>query len=209
MYKVFVYGKPVYLTDNLQFFQQVEHTTKSVFTNSIALKELLKKLRLSKINHEWVIYAFDLADLWLNFTSLYKVIDAAGGLIQNKKGEFLFIFRRGKWDLPKGKIDFGETIAEGAVREVKEECGLQEVILGKMLKQTYHTYTEGNKRVLKITYWYEMDVPGNQKLIPQLEEDITDIKWIKRSQLNEIKKNTYKSVADLINEYILLEVPTE
>lgn len=202
MYKVFVYGKPVYLTDNLGSFQQTPHQHKGVFTNTDDLEKLIKKIRTNKTIEEYVIYSFDMAALWDGFRTVFMVIDAGGGVIRNSKGEILFIFRKGKWDLPKGKIEPGETIAEGAVREVMEECGLTKVTLGRLLTTTYHTYTQGNKRILKLSHWYEMEVPNGQKLVPQLEEDITEIKWIKPSRLNEVRSNTFKSVADLLDEFV-------
>ncbi len=203
MYKVFVYGKPVYLTNDLSYFQQTTSNHKSVYTTVEELSRLIKRIRANKTIEEYLIYCFDLAEVWQSFTSLFMVIDAGGGIIRNKKGEFLFIFRKGKWDLPKGKIDPGETIADGAIREVKEECGLTEVNLGNLLTTTYHTYTQGNKKILKQSHWYEMDVPNGQKLVPQLEEDITDIKWIKPTKLAEVRTNTFKSVADLLDEFVV------
>ncbi len=202
MYKVFVYGKPVYLINDLSYFQQIAHNYKSVFTKTVELQKLIKKIRASKTIEEYYIYSFDLDELWQSFSSIFMVIDAGGGIIRNKKGELLFIFRKGKWDLPKGKIEIGETIADGAIREVKEECGLTEVHLGKKLTTTYHTYTQGNKKILKQSHWYEMDVPNGQKLVPQLEEDITDIQWIKSTKLSEVRGNTFKSIADLLDEFV-------
>lgn len=201
MYKVFVYGKPVLLTSDLSFFQHLAHNHKSVFTNTDALGKLIKKIRANKTIEEYVIYSFDLSELWMSFTSLFMVMDAGGGIIRNKKGELLFIFRKGKWDLPKGKIEVGETIADGAVREVMEECGLTDVHLGKLLTTTYHTYTQGNKKILKQSHWYEMNVPNGQKLVPQLEEDITEIKWIKPTKLAEVRSNTFRSIADLLDQF--------
>ncbi|MES2628853.1 MAG: NUDIX domain-containing protein [Bacteroidota bacterium] len=201
MYKVFVYGKPVYLTNDLSYFQNIPHNHKSVFTNAEDLGRLIKKIRVGKTVEEYIIYSFDLNELWMAFTSLFMVIDAGGGIIRNQKGELLFIFRKGKWDLPKGKIEIGETIADGAVREVKEECGLTQVELGKLLTTTYHTYTQGNKKILKQSHWYEMTVPNGQKLVPQLEEDITEIRWIKPTQLKEVRNNTFKSITDLLDQF--------
>lgn len=202
MYKVFVYGKPVYLTNDLSSFQHTHHTHKSVYTNADDLVKLIKRIRANDSIEEYIIYCFDLAELWQSFTSIFTVMDAGGGVVRNKKGEILFIFRKGKWDLPKGKIELGETIADGAVREVMEECGLVTVFPGKLLTTTYHTYTQGNKKILKQSHWYEMEAPDGQKLVPQLEEDITEIKWVKPAKLNEIRANTFKSVADLLDEYV-------
>ncbi|HEX4888699.1 MAG TPA: NUDIX domain-containing protein [Luteibaculaceae bacterium] len=202
MYKVFVYGKPVYLTDDLTFFRHTPHNNKAIFSDGEALEKIIKRIRSGKTISEFVIFGFDLADLWAHFQRLFAVIEAGGGVIHNAKGELLFIFRKGKWDLPKGKIDPGETIHEGAVREVMEECGLNRVELGRLLTTTYHTYTERNTKILKHTHWFEMSVPDGQKLVPQVEEDITDIRWFKPNALALVRQNTYRSVADLLDEYL-------
>ena len=69
-----------------------------------------------------------------------KVITAAGGLVLNPNTEILMIFRRGHWDLPKGKLDEGETIVSCAVREVQEETGLSDIHVDQFLLMTKHTY---------------------------------------------------------------------
>ena len=132
------------------------------------------------------------------FSSIFKIIEAAGGLIENEKGEFLFIFRNGKWDLPKGKIDPGEKKKAAALREVEEECGLKKAKIHQQLISTYHMYEWNEKIVFKVTYWYKMIGDSSQKLKPQLEEGITKIKWIKSEKFNTVRKNTYPSVLDVL-----------
>lgn len=127
-----------------------------------------------------------------------KKIIAAGGLVFNSKQELLMIFRRGKWDLPKGKLDEGETIAECAVREVQEETGLHEVILGESLGITLHTYTEKGVDIEKESHWYRMTAPGNQPLVPQREEDITSIEWVGKNKIEACLQNTYANITDII-----------
>ena len=114
------------------------------------------------------------------------------------KDEILMIFRRGKWDLPKGKLDTGETLEDCAIREVEEETGLRNIKLLSPLIITYHTYHEGSKFILKESHWYKMKVTGEQKLIPQTEEDIHEIKWVKKSDLKPYMKNSYPSVVDVL-----------
>src|SRR5215510_275068 len=100
-----------------------------------------------------------------------KKIIAAGGLVVNDRDELLMIFRRGKWDLPKGKLDKGESLKDCAIREVEEETGLKNITLGPPLIITYHTYHEGARFILKESHWYKMSVSGQQNLVPQTEED--------------------------------------
>lgn len=128
----------------------------------------------------------------------FRMITAAGGIVKNGKGEYLFIYRLGKWDLPKGKVDEGEKIKKAAVREVEEECGIQVNYRGKKLATTYHLYTIKNELVVKKTVWYEMGINGKPKLIPQQEEDITKAIWLKGQELDKVRKNTYPLIHDLL-----------
>ena len=126
------------------------------------------------------------------------VIDAGGGMVKNTKGEYLFIYRNDKWDLPKGKIEKGEGKREGALREVQEECGIAVSEIGERICKTYHTYTYKGEVVLKRTYWYLMGYTGSEKLKPQREEGITDVRWFKKEQIDTIVKNTFPSIMDVL-----------
>jgi len=128
---------------------------------------------------------------------------AAGGLVTNDASELLLIYRRGFWDLPKGKLDEGETIEQCAVREVEEETGLTKVQLGKLAGVTYHEYFDEWKQrdVVKETHWYAMYAPGAQPLVPQHEEDIEDIRWVAQHDMQPYLQHTYKNIADIINRY--------
>lgn len=129
-----------------------------------------------------------------------KII-AAGGIVENEEKEILLIFRRGKWDLPKGKLDDGETIEECAVREVEEETGMRSIQLGELIDVSLHNYTERGKDIEKETYWYAMKVKGEQHLVAQTEEDIEDIKWVRESELSGYLANTYDNIIDIIEKY--------
>lgn len=119
----------------------------------------------------------DVERLWTDFRSHYKWVEAAGGIVTNvESGKQLFIFRRGFWDLPKGKLDKGESGAEAAVREVKEETGLTDLILGDPLPTTYHTYRTKKHRVLKPTYWFAMS-SRQMTLMPEDGEGIELAQW--------------------------------
>lgn len=133
------------------------------------------------------------------FCKDYQRITAGGGLVYNRKQELLLIFRQGKWDLPKGKKDKGEEIEETAVREVQEECGLGEIELGDFIAKSYHTYFMDGQRVLKTTHWYEMKVKETSEMEPQLEENITDLKFFPLSELNIETLDTYNSIRDILS----------
>lgn len=126
------------------------------------------------------------------------LIKAAGGLVSNGKGEYLFIFRNKKWDLPKGKVEKEEKIKVAAVREVEEECGVKIEKRGKRLCKTYHIYELNGKVVLKTTSWYKMEVKGKPKLIPQKEEGITSASWVNGSGIKNKLKNTYPLILDVL-----------
>jgi mutator protein MutT len=126
------------------------------------------------------------------------LIKAAGGLVENENGEVLFIFRRGKWDLPKGKLDKGETLEECAVREVKEETGISSLELVRFLLITEHEYEERGIPILKESHWWLMKTKGSQLLIPQREEGITEIKWIASADFKIVSQNTYPLILDVL-----------
>ena len=129
-----------------------------------------------------------------------KII-AAGGIVENEEGKILFIYRRGKWDLPKGKLDEGESIEQCAVREVEEETGLRDIRLNDFIDTTSHYYRENGKNMLKQTYWYAMTVTGTQKLTPQLEEDILEGRWVSQAELDYYFANTFNNIKEIVRKY--------
>lgn len=137
-----------------------------------------------------------------DFFSLFKVIKAGGGLVMNAKGEVLLIFRRGSWDLPKGKKEKGEKRKQTALREVQEETGIHNLSLHSALPDTYHTYRINKQRILKLSYWYLMET-DEHNLVPQTEEDIEIAKWVKISELKKGKfQPMYKNIERLIGHFI-------
>jgi ADP-ribose pyrophosphatase YjhB (NUDIX family) len=138
------------------------------------------------------------------FTHSFKLIEAAGGFIQlNEKKfsaqkKFLFIFRNGKWDLPKGKLELGESIEEGAIRECEEECKVSELKIIKKLAPTYHMFLQKKEWIIKKTYWFLMESTFTGKLVPQKEEGITRVEWIAEKDFSRVKENTYPSVIDVM-----------
>ena len=133
------------------------------------------------------------------------IITAAGGLVQNNEGAFLLIFRRGFWDLPKGKLDVGESIPDCAVREVREETGLQSLELGPFICTTAHPYFDTwlNKDVVKQTHWFSMLSLANDILVPQTEEDITELRWVDKVEAAELAQKAFPSIKEMIEKYYL------
>ncbi|MEO8884604.1 MAG: NUDIX domain-containing protein [Mucilaginibacter sp.] len=136
------------------------------------------------------------------------LIEAAGGIVKNTAGAYLFIYRNDKWDLPKGKIEKGEKTKEAAVREVEEECGIKVSQLGTKICKTYHAYISREEVVLKKTHWYKMKSRGQEKLKPQKEEGITDVRWFKKKNVDTIIANTFPSIMDvLVKTYLVTDMP--
>jgi 8-oxo-dGTP pyrophosphatase MutT (NUDIX family) len=141
-----------------------------------------------------------------DFKSIFKgikrsmiLIKAAGGIVSNEGKKYLFIFRNGKWDLPKGKIEKGENSRVAAVREVQEECGISIDRSGDKVCNTYHIYEINGAMVIKKTAWYWMRAHKQEKLVPQLEEGITDARWLSPGDLMLVRQNTYPLIRDLLN----------
>ena len=143
----------------------------------------------------------DIEKVFKSILQKFEVIKAAGGVVKNADGEYLFIHRLGKWDLPKGKVENSEKMKDAAVREVEEECGINIDYLGPKLQSTYHTYIFRGKLVFKQTNWYEMAVNKSPKLTPQLEEDITDARWVKKKNIDMILQNTYPLITQIIERF--------
>jgi 8-oxo-dGTP pyrophosphatase MutT (NUDIX family) len=141
------------------------------------------------------------------------LIEAAGGLVKNEAGSYLFIYRNGKWDLPKGKVEKKEKNKVAAVREVEEECGIKVSKLEEKICKTYHTYIYKGEVVLKKSHWYAMRYKGKGKLVPQLEEGITDVRWVTKEQVSTLIQNTFPSIIDVLEKVELViskeELPSE
>jgi 8-oxo-dGTP pyrophosphatase MutT (NUDIX family) len=130
-------------------------------------------------------------------------IEAAGGMVLNTKGELLMMKRKGKWDMPKGKLDEGETVEECAVREVKEETGLAPIYSVRKLQTTFHTYPYNGKTALKPSHWFLMHYIGTKEPIPQTEEDITEIRWVDKESAKELLENAFPSIKEMVERYFL------
>jgi 8-oxo-dGTP pyrophosphatase MutT (NUDIX family) len=202
MYITIYFGdKPVFLCNELDaVIQEYLHHPDAVFIDEIsnpAIKSLLHEIAKPEF-HAGVLLDPDLEQLKKAFFRHFKPVTAAGGVVENEHHEILLIFRRGKWDLPKGKLDPGETLEQCALREVEEETGLKGVVLKKPLTVTYHTYEEFGKHIVKDSHWYLMKVKGEQLLQPQTEEDIHEIRWVKKKDLPTYYDLAFPSVREVL-----------
>lgn len=200
--KIYFNDKPVFLCDKIdEIIDEYRHHPDAVFVDEIstaAINSLLHEIAKPQF-HAGILFNKDFNKLKKSFFKHFTLIIAAGGVVINNQNEILMIFRRGKWDLPKGKLDEGETLEQCAVREVKEETGLTSIKLEEKITTTYHTYTEFGKHILKESHWYKMTANNHEQLVPQAEEDITDIKWIAPSDLKKYTAATYQTIPEVIS----------
>ena len=189
MYQVFYKEKVILLTD------VIEQDTGLVVLplKNIKLKEVIKILN-KKSTISVHLFHKNRDNLLKYFFKSIKIVIAAGGKIINSKSDTLFIYRDDKWDLPKGKSEKNELLSDTAVREVIEETGIRGVSIKKPLDVTYHIFKRDDEYRLKITYWFEMFSDYSGKFTPQLNENITDVCWIKKENLENIKNNSYPNI---------------
>jgi ADP-ribose pyrophosphatase YjhB (NUDIX family) len=198
-YKVFINEHPVSFDEKPKFNEQSTSLLNIKADLGVNFQELVRWLLNESVDIEVNLFSDNVEKLWENFADSFNKLTAAGGLVRNEAGEILFIKRLGKWDLPKGKVENGESIEEAANREVKEECGLTELELGEKLPTTFHMYQMEEKNILKETHWFEMKSVSEQDLVPQTEEDIELVKWVDPKQIEEQLKNTYSSLKQILN----------
>ena len=195
MYKVFVNDKPLFLTNEIS-----KETNFQIFLlESIDIKQLIVKMFQNKIQKAYLYYP-DEKEIMKTLKSKISVSKAGGGLVYNKEGAVLFIYRGGKWDLPKGGTEKGEDIEETAMREVEEETGVNKLKITKKLQKTYHVFKRNGIYKLKITHWFEMHSDFDGIPIGQLEEGIEKVAWILPSEMPEILKKSYENIKLLFEE---------
>ena len=199
MYKVFVNESPLILTN-----EKPDNTVGNVFLmedNAInyAITSLSKKLLKEA-------YIYDPSDKILEkFSSKIPIVVAAGGLVKNKKGKVLFIYRNDKWDLPKGKLDKGESIEKAAMREVEEETGVSGLHIDKYLKTTYHIFKRNGEYRLKKVYWFAMITKFEGTLIAQTDEGITKVKRKGKKKIKKALENSYLNIRLLFEDESIFE----
>jgi 8-oxo-dGTP pyrophosphatase MutT (NUDIX family) len=199
--KIYFGEKPVFLCDEIDdTLHEYLHHPDTIFLDEVsgpAIKSLLHEI-VKPDYQAGLLWHPNLESLKKAFWKHFTIIKAGGGLVENEAHEVLLIHRRGKWDLPKGKLDPGETIEQCALREVREETGLQAASLGAFIMTTYHTYNDYGHEVLKESYWYRMQAAASEQLVPQTIEDIHEIRWVARKDLAPFMTETFPSVRDVL-----------
>ncbi|MCB9334436.1 MAG: NUDIX domain-containing protein [Lewinellaceae bacterium] len=202
MYKVYVNTVPVFLgtpetIGALGLLPGKEIYTAPYLGKKKQLKQYLDLLDKNNAVKTVAFYAENAEALWADFQACFTQLDAAGGYVTNQRGQLLVFYRRGSWDLPKGKIDPGETPEQAAVREVQEETGLKNIALGPFLAHTWHSYREKETRILKCTWWYRMTTTDTE-VVPQVEEDIEEIRWVDPAAWLASGPEVYGNIRELI-----------
>ncbi len=205
MYKIYVNETPLILMQNDQLPTDSLDLTKNLLIRyngkARSLMSPIDMLEKTKRLSSIIVYHKDVEKLHADFESLFKILEAGGGVVANEQGEILTMYRRGSWDLPKGKIDKGETKEAAAIREVQEETGLEVVELGDFLLETNHTYkSRKGKRIIKRTYWYKMTTK-EMDLKPEIEEDIELCEWMPADAFLK-KKPLYNTIREVIEGYL-------
>ena len=195
MYKVFVNDRSLFLTNEI-----LKETDFQFFLlDSVDIKQVIVKMFQNKI-HNAYLYHPDEKEIMKKLKSKIPVNKAGGGLVYNQNGDVLFIFRNGKWDLPKGGIKKEELIEACAIREVEEETGVSGLKIGTKLQKTYHIFKRNGSYKLKITHWFEMTTDFEGIPVGQLEEGIEKVAWLNPEQIKEALKNSYENIKLLFEE---------
>lgn len=189
MQPIFVNNKPIFLTTTVE----KETDFKNFLLKDADIDLVLKTLAKKSIKSVRLIGHKE-NKLLKSFKKKLPNVIAAGGKVYNAKDEVLFIFRNEKWDLPKGKTEGNENIEETAVREVTEETGVNGLLIKSKLPVTYHVFKRNGKIKLKITYWFKMTSTFKGQLYPQLNEGITDVKWLNPLAVEAALQNSYANI---------------
>ena len=189
MYKVFVNDKPLFLTN--QIFKETDFQL--FLLESVDFKQLIVKYFQNKIQKAY-LYHPDEKEIMKLLKTKMPVNKAGGGLVYNKNGEVLFIFRNGKWELPKGGTNKCEEIEDTAMREVEEETGVNGLSISKKLQKTYHIFKRNGVYKLKITHWFEIHSTYDGIPVGQDEEGIEKVEWKNPEQIKEALKNSYENI---------------
>lgn len=201
MYKVFIDHRPII------FLQKEDLSTgnlKLEAKNVKSLDSIQEVLTEVRIDNPLCLTTETPKNEFDRLFQEYLLIEAAGGIVE-RDGKFLVIKRMGYWDIPKGKIDEGETPEVACVREIMEECGINGHQIASPLTHTYHTMKWDEKKALKKTHWFMLKYDGALETEPQLEEDITEVRWMSKDELLSIRENTFGSINDVLDAFVELK----
>lgn len=198
-YKVFFFENVLLFTNNTDLKRKTTILYK--YSTIDDLKTFLLGYVIKSTKQHVRIVCTDVEKTWRDFCSLFEIRKAAGGLVLNNKGNYLFIRRNGFWDIPKGHIEGNETSECCGLREVEEECGVSGMQIQQLICTTFHTYFFGEQLVLKATDWFLMKLDtACPTLTPQTEEGITEVTWIEPKHINTILENSYASISEVIKQ---------
>lgn len=204
MYKVFINDVPIILSTQKQIGSR--YTTYSL--KSVDIEQVIKDIVSKKIYYVNLYHKKE-EKLLFHLKKKLKVITAAGGMVFNSKKEILFIHRKGRWDLPKGKVDKGETLQEAAIREIEEETGVKDLQIVGFIDTTYHILKRNGKYKLKETYWYKMFTEYDGKLTPETKEGIKKAKWKNFEKSQKAIHDSYENVKLLFPSEYLIKHPKD
>ena len=189
MYKVFVNDCPIILTDD----KKISTKYKRLIFENVDVLGIVKQMLNLELAGICMVCS-DLELCWNVFKNNFKIQKAAGGKVFNSKKEILFIYRFNKWDLPKGKLEKGESIEQCAIREVEEECGISNLMIENELETTYHIFERKEKTIFKITYWFLMTTNYIGTLTPQIEEGIEEVVFKNQQSTEQALDNSYANI---------------
>jgi 8-oxo-dGTP pyrophosphatase MutT (NUDIX family) len=170
--------------------------------NTKLLLNIVDNLEKSPTPRQIILRTSNIQKLFSEVLTLFRWIEAGGGVVRNKNNDILAIYRRKRWDLPKGKLDPGETFEEAAEREVIEETGLKSVERGPLITTTLHSFrNRRNIRSLKVTKWYQMTTK-DMKLVWQEEEDIENAMWIDPLEFINGNFDVFSSIREVVKQYL-------
>ena len=198
MYKVFFNQKPIVLTTEITTPKEDSPFFYVKFTNKKFIVHALKSKKVKML----FLYHSKEEKLWYYFFNMFKLIEAAGGLVRNlNTNQYLFIFRNKKWDLPKGRINKNEDVKNAAIREVEEETGVENLSIIKPLNTTFHIFKKNRKYRLKKTFWYSMTTDYDKELTPETREGIEKAIWINKDSIPSLKNKMYRNINLVISSY--------
>lgn len=205
-YKIYINESPLILTEPPKPGEETAFEKSLLHAQYVGKPKLIMNyielLEKNKHHEGIILQSENLPQLWKDFKSHYNYIKAGGGLVLNQFGKILLIFRRGAWDLPKGKQDPGETLAETAIREVREETGLKDLHLIEKLGNGYHCYLMSKQRTLKRTRWYLMETNQPDSLDLQREEGIMDAAWFDPHKIPDLQMPMFNNIRDVVSQYV-------
>lgn len=200
MYRIFHGKHRIYLSDNDSHIGKYKPDFIFKKPDQEQVKEALKVLKKAT-NPLQVLMLGNPDKMLKRVISEFKYQIAAGGVVENEQGKILLMKRLGKWDLPKGKLDKGETIEECALREIEEETGAKQLSIISSFEETFHTYYRNEKWIIKHTHWYLVKCEKDNKLKPQKAEDIEQVSWVDFDTIDELKIDTYPAIKRLLKVY--------